>query len=880
MKNCKTMNPLAALVAVLCLLATATTAPAVELLSNGGFESPGTGDPATDWTPWSWGNGWANTEQAGWGSGSYHIAVGASGGGGGGFYQIVPGAPGVEFTLSVLSGADAWWLPTGRMIMFFLDSTNGVISEVSRLTVDPAEYGTNYDIAHPWSNYTLVATSPADTAFVKVEFACNESIATPGFASGSVGFDDASLTAPIDPPVITNVHPNGLLMLTNMLSFTARSTVPIDASGIEVLLNGVDISGSLAFTGAGTTNVSASYSGLQSNTVYAVVITVTDSANLASFKNVSFDTYVPIFTWEAEDYNFGGGGYINDPTPSDSVNPGVSYFGEMGFDGIDFHDHNAAGPKAYRGSETMSTAVAADGTRQKFLAAVASDYTVGYFSGSGFTNASIAGIEDYDAGEWVNYTREFPAGTYNIYGRLARDGGGTGTLRMSRVTSPPNLGNQTTEALGVFRFPEQGWTAYTYAPLTDEFGNAVQVVFTGGAQTLRVSSVQDVNLNFFMLMPVDTEQPTLTDVYPNGRTLLQGTNTLRFTASSASHSIAQSNVVVTLNGVDLSGSLSFSGSPSSWNVSGPLQLGVTNYTAVIGVTDDVGNSHSVTVYFDTFDPAGFVIEAEDFDFAGGQFIDNPQIASVAGPNTYFEDPLGPDARSSWSGVDSYGGDNPPAGVDGTWRWRAGYNELIRTDVNGDTPLQKLLDAQATNALAFNYNVSYLRSNSWLNYTRTYPTGEFNVYARLASDPAVLPSFSLLFDEVSNVSTNHLGNFVGSGRGWGFFDWIPLVNTNGALAKVTLNGETTLRLTTPAGEVNPNSFLFVPAVTLPADLQWSYAGGTLTLTWNDPAFKLQSQTNAPGAGISTGWSDYPGGTTSPVNVTVDPSKGSLFFRLKN
>jgi hypothetical protein len=84
--------------------------------------------------------------------------------------------------------------------------------------------------------------------------------------------------------------------------------------------------------------------------------------------------------------------------------------------------------------------------------------------------------------------------------------------------------------------------------------------------------------------------------------------------------------------------------------------------------------------------------------------------------------------------------------------------------------------------------------------------------------------------------------------------------------------------TPAGEVNLNSFLFVPAVTLPEELQWSYAGGTLTLTWDDPAFRLQSQTNAPGAGISAGWSDYPGGGTSPVDVTVDPLKGSVFYRL--
>jgi hypothetical protein len=55
---------------------------------------------------------------------------------------------------------------------------------------------------------------------------------------------------------------------------------------------------------------------------------------------------------------------------------------------------------------------------------------------------------------------------------------------------------------------------------------------------------------------------------------------------------------------------------------------------------------------------------------------------------------------------------------------------------------------------------------------------------------------------------------------------------------------------------------------------------LTLTWSNPAFHLQVQTNAPGVGITPGWSDYPGGGASPVNVTVDQSKGALFFRLSN
>jgi hypothetical protein len=166
-------------------------ANAQNLLSNGDFDLPGDGNPATDWTPWSWNSGWANTEIAAWGSpgGTYHLAVGAPGDGGGGYFQILPATPGISYTLTVDSGADAWWLPTGTMTMFFLDDTEAELGQAGRNTVDPAVYGNNNDIPHPWETYSLSATSPVGTTQIKVEFAANN-------ATGSVGFDNAVLVVP------------------------------------------------------------------------------------------------------------------------------------------------------------------------------------------------------------------------------------------------------------------------------------------------------------------------------------------------------------------------------------------------------------------------------------------------------------------------------------------------------------------------------------------------------------------------------------------------------------------------------------------------------------------------------------------------------------
>ena len=189
-------------VLLLAVLAMAGYANA-NLLVNGNFEDPGTGDAATGWEVWSWGDGWANTEKADWGNGTWHIAVGANGNGGGGYYQIVDATAGVEYTLTVDSGADDWWLPTGYMVMFFLDDEGTELLQVSTNTVDPAVYGENYDIAHPWESYSLSAIAPEGTTQIKVEFAAN-------WATGSIGFDNAILVP--EPATLTILGLASLLL--------------------------------------------------------------------------------------------------------------------------------------------------------------------------------------------------------------------------------------------------------------------------------------------------------------------------------------------------------------------------------------------------------------------------------------------------------------------------------------------------------------------------------------------------------------------------------------------------------------------------------------------------------------------------------------------
>lgn len=72
-------------------------------------------------------------------------------------------------------------------------------------------------------------------------------------------------------------------------------------------------------------------------------------------------------------------------------------------------------------------------------------------------------------------------------------------------------------------------------------------------------------------------------------------------------------------------------------------------------------------------------------------------------------------------------------------------------------------------------------------------------------------------------------------------------------------------------------VYSTATTAPT-LGVSQSGNTLTFSWAEAGYKLQAQTNTLSSGLGTAWTDYPGGASSPVIVTMDPANPSVFFRL--
>ena len=672
-----------------------------------------------------------------------------------------------------------------------------------------------------------------------------------GAGDGSdVGFNNLTVAPEL---VISNIFPDGtktLFNATNTFSFNVSSpSSPVNASGLQLILNGVNVSSSLVISGAGTANVTASYTNLLLNTIYVGQISVTNTGGYTASAPVRFDTFGSnYFTWEAEDFDFNGGQFIDDPVISTS-SPN-SYYNQVGVSNVDEYapNYSATQPHGWRPNDQVSTDLAFDTPRAQFTAAGIADYQVGYFNSL----------------NWVNYTRTFPAGTYNVYGRLANGNSGLASCSLAEVTSGQGTTNQTTKQLGIFQFSARGWNSYDFVPLTDPSGNVVAITLNGQA-TLRVTSGPlggSVNMNFFMLAPGTNTPPAIANIYPDGSQPFQDTNVLTFTVSSVVSTVSTSNIQVTLNGVNVSSQLAFNGSPTNWTVSLPLP-GQSIYTCSITATDAAGHSHSYSNTFDTFSQKNLMIEAGDFDFNGGQWIDNaletagnPTFQGIALTNSYYYYPGANSGNGAVYGVDFTTTNVTP---DETYLYRLDGsdplgNPAAGTETNTDFLRDKLINVGPSAQPPFEYvpnepvpttntdfDVGWWPPGTWLNYTRTFPTNAYAVYGRLASGAAYTNATMSLVTAgrgTPNQTTQLLGAFSDpNANGFQSWHWIPLMN-GGTNVVVTLGGVETLKVTAPpgsaTGSMNAHFYMFVPYIA-PFTIGATVSAGTVTIK-----FPTQSQ----------------------------------------
>ena len=233
------------------------------------------------------------------------------------------------------------------------------------------------------------------------------------------------------------------------------------------------------------------------------------------------------------------------------------------------------------------------------------------------------------------------------------------------------------------------------------------------------------------------------------------------------------------------------------------------YNGKIGATDSKGRQYSFEFSFDTISEDNFTIESEDFDFGGGKFVNNPKLCRTATEDCYFDkvSQAGVDANDStdddrpWDSNDDF-----DAFIGSAYRFGPGSNreENVDTWLSGDRARSKFADDGDDETVDF--DVERVSTDEWLNYTRTFEAGSYQVILRARSRAE--QSFEL--GQVDGGSVAKLGTITSdvTGANYGFS---YLRDDAGAIATVELSGRTTLRLTATDADqsIDLNYLMFLP-----------------------------------------------------------------------
>jgi hypothetical protein len=294
-----------------------------------------------------------------------------------------------------------------------------------------------------------------------------------------------------------------------------------------------------------------------------------------------------------------------------------------------------------------------------------------------------------------------------------------------------------------------------------------------------------------------------------------------------------------LNGAPVTSGLTFKPFGSGgWTVTLPIASNEI-YSVVLNVTNLDGVTSTYTNNFDTFSQNNFMVEADEFDFNGGQFIDNSiQTATAVGAaNSYYFYPGDNENNSA-----EYGIDYTTTNVTGeTYLYRVDGNTpetvsvvatAVGTEVTSDSLRDKFINegsgaqppfenvpGEPVPATNTDYDVGWWTPGAWLNYTRTFPTNTYRVWGRLASSaPYTNATVSLVTQGqgTSSQTTQLLGDFAdASANGFQSWHWVPLTGANGQPVTLSLGGVQTLQVTAPPGaaegSVNGHFFMFAPYV---------------------------------------------------------------------
>jgi hypothetical protein len=308
-------------------------------------------------------------------------------------------------------------------------------------------------------------------------------------------------------------------------------------------------------------------------------------------------------------------------------------------------------------------------------------------------------------------------------------------------------------------------------------------------------------------------------VYPGvNATMINRPKTVEAVLVDGSTQVTASSVTLKLNGTAVTPNTTKTGGETKmvYTVIGDLQAS-TYYTAELGYTDNKGTTHITTWTFTTgpLSSTTFSIEAEDYDFNGGQA--NPQ-KGTAGMDVDVMPYYGGayDSMLGVLNVDYYNNDQLDADV---YRHEEVPNHTdmyTANNVAGGNGKGGNISINSSDRGSYqttvNYGIGWSGSPDWYNYTRNFPDnkmgGWWKVYALLSyggeADGQLSGSFGVVSDGVGTdtQTVNIAGTFSASGSGgWGANNLVPMKTASGADAVVKLIGKQTVRFNSGSGDYN-------------------------------------------------------------------------------
>ena len=282
-----------------------------------------------------------------------------------------------------------------------------------------------------------------------------------------------------------------------------EGTGSVEAAGVSLRIDGATVTPTVTKAGGEAIVSYAPAGGWAANSTHTASLTFGDRTIDWTFAIGA--TKTPVFFIEAEDYNSAG---ASQAAASQMPYTGGAFAGLGATHETDYREVDVTNDSPlYRVGENPPTPLDRTGDRDRGLGEIVVNYKAGWVA----------------SGQWYNYTRDFPAGTYNVYAAVSHGDAADSATRIGGNLA--KIAGATPEPLGAFAGPATGgWGNNSLLPLMDvATTNTMVALPLSGTQTLRYTT-QNGDWDFMLFVPVGDSGPTPTiGISPAGVITYTGT---------------------------------------------------------------------------------------------------------------------------------------------------------------------------------------------------------------------------------------------------------------------------------------------------------------------------------------------------------------------